>query len=357
MSEEKKYLSSVLETIENIGEGNETILDALSKISLNLEAEYDSIQLKSKERYEISFLGLSDDILDQFNKIDLDLSEIREQRPHFQPPKGHLASFDLNNGDILSQLGSLIRPCHICGKGVLKDELINEICFECHNKQELIKDKQHLIDPLTDEKLAPLLLRINELENEVRDLQSKLSQTTLGSLSRPLPPPIPVNVNNPPPSPPSLPPLNNNEVSDPIFLDFSTMSLGELKELSSDVLQQFSISQRNLYNNRLKELQNIERMSPEQREAYYLELEMEKNQRSTLEDFKNTIKNLEELGNPLFLKMKERAEGSAISGQGTFGNFNIKKIFTACFSCGATNEVLENESAVCQNCNTPLNLR
>ena len=140
MSEEKKPLSTVLETIENVNEGNNTILDALSKISLNLEVEHNSIQLQSKEGSEIPFLSLSEDILDQFNNIDFDLSEIQEQRPYFQPPKGHLTSFDLNNGDILSQLGSLIRPCHICGKGVLKDELINEICFECHNKKELFED-------------------------------------------------------------------------------------------------------------------------------------------------------------------------------------------------------------------------
>ncbi|WP_455463288.1 hypothetical protein [Candidatus Hodarchaeum mangrovi] len=356
MSEEKKFFSSVLETIDILEDGNETILDALSKISPNLEADNEFVQY-SKNKSETSFMSLSDDILDQFNNIDFDLSEIREQRPDFQPPKGHLTSFDLNNSDILSQLGSLIRPCHICGNGVFKDELINGICFECHNKKELIEDKVHLIDSVSDEKLAPLLLRIDELENEVKDLQSRLSQAALGSLGRPSSPPIPIYTNTPPPPPPSLIPLINNETADPTALDFSTMTLQELKEISLDVLQHFSISQRNLYNNRLKELQNIARMSPEQREAYYLEMELEKKRRSTLEDFKNTIKNLEELGNPLFLKMKERAESSVISGQGTFGNFNIKKIFTACFSCGATNEILEEESSVCQNCNTPLSLR
>ena len=359
MSEEKKSLSSVLETIVNLEEENENILDALSKIPRNLETENEFSQSPNKLS-ERTFMSLSDDFLNQFNNIDLSLSEIQEHRPDFQPPKGHLTSLNLDNSDILSHLGSLIRPCHICGKGVLKDELINGICFECHNKQELVEDKVHLIDPLSDEKLAPLLLRINELETEVKDLQSRLSQATLGSLNRFSAPPIPAYPNDPPPPPSSLTSFtlfNSYEGLDPTVLDFSSMNMQELKALSSDVLQRFSVSQRNLYNNRLKELQNIEKMSPKERDAYYLKLEKEKKHRSSLEDFKNTIKNLEELGNPLFLKMKERAEDSAISGQGTFGNFSIKKIFIACFSCGATNEIFEDESSVCRYCNTPLNLR
>ena len=69
---------------------------------------------------------------------------------------------------------------------------------------------------------------------------------------------------------------------------------------------------------------------------------------------KNSLKNLNESDNILYLKMKKQAEKSVLAGQGTLGNFGKKTIFINCHKCNTTNKVLEGKKTICKKCQTPL---
>ncbi len=326
----------------------DNILDRLSNFTI-LERSFSEI-----DRHSSSF----GNILDDLGRIEIDISQIQEQRPDFQPPRQQNLLVDtLETNDILSELGALIKNCRMCNKEILRHELINGVCFECHNKQELVQEKDHLIVE-QEFKFEPLLNRIRELESQVRDLRSKLEIPPFSNNLSILPPINSTPSSSPPPPPPPVPLVPFSISSSPLNdVDFSNMSLDELKSFSPQDLATLSLPQRNQFNLRLKELQDLEQMSPTEKAAYYKRKEQESVQASQISDFKNALKNLEELGNPLFTKMRKQAEESAISGSGTFGSFVAKSRFIPCYSCGETNELTENDEFICQFCQAPLSER
>jgi len=295
--------------------------------------------------------GVADNILDDLGQIEADISRIQEQRPDFQPPRRKALIFS-DSTDVLSELGSLFLNCRICNNGILKHELINGLCFECHNKSELVQEKEHLI--VEDEfKFEPLLNRIRELESQVRELRSKLdanlqSNTLFSS---------PTVHSTPPPPPPAPSAFNVTPVVESQDINFSEMTLEELKALNPILLGSLSLHQKNLFNTRLKELEELQNLTPSQKAEYLKRKEHESLQALHLNEFKNALKNLEELGNPLFAKMREQAEQSAITGYGTFGSFSKKTLYIPCYSCGDTNELEEDDEFRCKFCQAPLSER
>jgi len=354
LSDDRLYISQ--ETVKESEKSLENILDILDNLNIiqsdNSIPNSSSADLRNSSVKEKS----SNTVLDTLSEIETNLSMIKKQRPDFQPPRKPSSAIEINNIDVLSRLGTLVKPCKMCGTGVLKNELINGLCLECHNKKELAEDAQHLVDTKEEIPLAPLLKRIKELETLVKDLESKLN-STIQSSSTIRVPPRPSSYNIPPPPPPPSSQTQNHSSLDTRDLEFESMTLEELTSLDPSILENLSLLQRNQYNNRLKELQKLEKMSPQEREEYLKKKEQEKKRRSNLNELKDALKNLEELGNPLFLKMKAQAEDSVIVGQGTFGHLGPKKIFVPCFKCGATNELFDDEELICKYCNTSLDHR
>ncbi|MHA1972060.1 MAG: hypothetical protein ACTSW1_03635 [Candidatus Hodarchaeales archaeon] len=354
MPEDRLYISQ--ENVEKTHKTNENILDVLDNLNIIQPNSSNYTSTGSIDQHDQLVKESSfNKVLDTLSEIETNLNIIKKQRPDFQPPRKPSSAIEIDNIDILSQLGTLVRPCKMCGTGVLRNELINGLCLECHNKKELAEDTQHLVDVKSEIPLAPLLKRIKELETQIKDLESKLNSTIQSSPSIRVPPRPSSNV-PPPPPPPSSQTTQQSSI-DINDLDFEDMTLEELSSLNAEILENLSLSQRNQYNNRLKELQELEKMSPEERAEYLKKKELEKEQKSSLNELRDALKNLEELGNPLFLKMKEQAENSVIVGQGTFGHLGPKKIFVPCYKCGATNELFDDEELVCKHCGVSLETR
>ena len=115
--------------------------------------------------------------------------------------------------------------------------------------------------------------------------------------------------------------------------------------------------QRNQYNARLRELQQLEQMSPEEREEYRLHKKREEEQSSNLEMLQDSLKGLSESDNKLFKKMRKEADESILVGQGTLGKIGPRLMFIHCYNCNETNEIIEGGEAICKNCKSPLNKR
>ena len=338
-----------IKTIQGVtSETEDNILDRLGSFEIPEEVStHDTLQK-----------SVSSCILDDLGRIEADISYIQKQRPDFQPPRQQNLLIDISGAsNILSELGSIIKNCHVCNKDVLKHELINGICFECHNKQELVQEKDQLVSN-QEFKFEPLLNRIRELESQVRELRSKLDSTPFANNQQIIIPSPSSSSSSSPPPPPPVPLTDLSSSSSPRKdIDFSKISLDELKSFTPQDLGALSLPQRNQFNIRLKELQDLEQMTPSQREEYLKQKEQEAMLASNLNEFKNALKNLEELGNPLFAKMREQAEESALSGHGTFGIFEKKKRYVPCYTCGETNELKDNDEFICQFCQAPLNER
>lgn len=257
---------------------------------------------------------------------------------------------------VLYDLGEMFKVCGVCGKGTIENELISGVCYDCYRKGEVINAQNK---------------RIGELEAQVRNMESKLSApppqdymsdiiedilTTIrkdiehnlksmkshGSLTQVITPP--------PPPPPGIP----HEIPGNSDLNFSLMTLEELKQYSPDFLSELPISQRNQYNARIKELQLIIKMTPKQRKEYNRKKKKEEEQVAKLDELRNSLKNLPDSDNPLFLKMKHQAENSVLAGQGTLGNFGLKQIFINCHKCNTTNRILEGKKTHCKKCHALL---
>lgn len=263
-------------------------------------------------------------------------------------------------GDILSELDELDLPvttCQICGHQTLKDTLLAGICFECHTKQELIQDRVSQTKDSNEDALATILMkaviRISELEAKVGKLVEEKGVLIQEKHSQSDTPPVPPKVIVMPPPPP---PYSGNDSRLPGFSDikFSQMTLEELKEYTPEYLSELSLSQRNQYNSRLKELQLIEKMTPKQRKEYFLKKEKEQEQATKLDELRDSLKILSESNNSFFMKMKQQAEKSVLAGQGTLGNFGPKDVFVSCHKCNTTNKIKEGKEILCKNCHAPL---
>jgi Zn finger protein HypA/HybF involved in hydrogenase expression len=136
------------------------------------------------------------------------------------------------------------------------------------------------------------------------------------------------------------------------------MDLADLVNFTPEYLDSLSLTQRNQFRDRLKELQNLERMTPKQRKKYLEKKKREAEKLEKVSDLQDTLKNLEELANPLYMKMKKKAEGSVLSGKGTLGKFDDVNVYIHCHNCKNTNEVREDQTQpVCAFCGTSLETR
>jgi hypothetical protein len=98
-------------------------------------------------------------------------------------------------------------------------------------------------------------------------------------------------------------------------------------------------------------------MTLKQREEFLAKKKREKEHTTKLEDLKNTLMNLDESENSLFLRMKKKADKATLSGKGTLGVIDLKTVYLHCHNCNKTNEVTEGEDIKCKYCKEPLNLR
>ncbi len=262
---------------------------------------------------------------------------------------------------VFHELGEMFKVCSVCGEGTMEDEMLSGICYDCYRKGEVIHAQNR---------------RIGELEKQVRNMKSKLSTppprdymsdiideilTTIrqdiehnfksmkheaSSTQNVTPPP-------PPPPPAALGNVKNYQL-DGLDIDFSKMTFEELKQYTPDFLSELPLSLRNQYNTRQKELKLIKKMTPNQRKSYFRKKKKEQEQAALLDDLKNSLKNLSVSDNALFLKMKQQAEKSVLTGQGTLGNFGQKIIFINCHKCNTTNRIIESKKAMCEKCHAPL---
>ena len=159
----------------------------------------------------------------------------------------------------------------------------------------------------------------------------------------------------PPPPPPPQPIISDFvDITNLANKTFSKLTMDELKSFTHEILGRLSLQQRNQYTARLKELQLIEQMTPEE-QAEYLRKKEQKNQNSV--DRQSIIASLDDLSSPLFKRMREQAENSSLVGKGTLGVLESKEVFVHCYKCNNSNRIIENEDSVCKFCDSPFNQR
>ncbi|MHA1977859.1 MAG: hypothetical protein ACW98F_03455 [Candidatus Hodarchaeales archaeon] len=305
---------------------------------------------------------------------------------HDSPPnKSKLNPNDKRIQTALIELRRMFTICQNCGRRTLNDELINDVCYICHNQKELSNVEKELKESKNNQQLLKLISRLGELETQMKSLENKQQKLTskdylstvieeisgtvrdsitsnLNQLTSRIPtassPSSFKAVNPPPPPPPPGAISSSRHIPVPSanisHLQFAKLTFEELSAFSPQTLNSMSLDQRNKYTLRLKELQRLETMSPAEREAYLREKATFKQQHS---DKQSVISSLEDLSNPLFKKMKEQADKTVLAGKGTFGFFAEKKVFVYCHNCNNTSQVVEGEEATCEMCNSPLNTR
>lgn len=366
-----KELTTVSNALKNPFSNLESVLDKLGTIKDAIDQNSDQKTIGSPQQM----------------RTDLDSSaKIKNQK------KDKIISKDFFS-QVLTDLNSLFKGCEMCGKGTLSDELISGMCFECHTKLEFLDSEKTLVtEHNPNESLTPLLNRIGKLEEKInliekeynnlnhpkKEYMSDIISEILTTLRKDLKKEISIVKNSPsniissinptnqnfsvapPPPPPSSDssgrPTKYLQPSDIIFND---MNLKELENIPVEVLEELSISQRNLYNARIQELVKLNEMSPEEKKKYYEEREKKQKQKEKIDDFKSSLLNLSDSDNELFLKMKKRAEDSTLTGSGTLGKIHSIQKFLPCYNCGETNLVEEgsNQNQKCKKCDSLLNHR
>ncbi|MHA1220947.1 MAG: hypothetical protein ACTSQB_04370, partial [Candidatus Heimdallarchaeota archaeon] len=160
----------------------------------------------------------------------------------------------------------------------------------------------------------------------------------------------------PPPPPPPPQPIMSDfiDITNLANITFSKLTMDELRSFTHEILSRLSLQQRNQYTSRLKELQLIEHMTPEEK-AEYIRKKEQINKHSV--DRRSIVASLDDSSSPLFKKMREQADKSSLIGKGTLGVLESKEIFVHCYNCNNSNKVIENEEVVCNFCKSPLNNR
>jgi hypothetical protein len=346
----------------------------VSKVSDRLEQETIKKLTSVGSVLKNPFINL-EDILAQLGKLDQktlidkkvfekkhDFSTIgKEARKAVIKVEEDLNSSNESLTKVLYDLGEMFKVCGICGKGTLENEIISGVCLECYRKGEVIIAQNK---------------KIGELEAQIRNMESKINTTSSRDYMSDIIDEILTTIrqhiahdlnsikskfastsNAPPPPPPPIPPSSSVQYpKDQTSIDFSQMTLEELKQFSPEFLSELPLSLRNQYNTRLKELKLINKMTSKQRKDYFKKKKKEQEQATILDDFKNSLKMLGESDNPLFLKMKKQAEKSVLAGQGTLGNFREKTIYINCQKCNTTNRIVEGKKALCKRCRAPLRI-
>ncbi|MFW9904196.1 MAG: hypothetical protein ACFFFH_07690 [Candidatus Thorarchaeota archaeon] len=281
----------------------------------------------------------------------------REARKAVLTVEEELNSSSESLAKVLYDLGEMFKVCGICGKGTLENELVSGVCLECYRKGEVITAQNK---------------KIGELEQQIRNMESKIHNTPSRDYMSDIIDEILITIRkhiesdlksirnnfssspNAPPLPPSSNVGQDLKKQNNVEINFSRMSIEELKQFTPEFLSELPLSFRNQYNTRLKELKLISKMTPKQKKEYFKKKKKEQEQATKLDDFKNSLKNLSGADSPLFLKMKKQAEKSVLAGQGTLGSFGEKEIFVNCQNCNTTNKIIEGKNALCKTCHSPL---
>lgn len=334
-----KKLTSVASVLKNPFKNLEEILTQLGELDEDLQNKKVGEYEKELESYTVG------------KEARRALIAVEEE---YSNPSGSL-------NKSLSDLGEMFKVCGICGNGTMKDELISGVCFDCYREGELIHAQNK---------------RIGVLEAQIRDMETKLNNSSSRDYMSDIIDEILVTIRKdiehdlksiksdlsstqrilPSPPPPPKTNAQDNGIINSNDLDFSNMILAELKNYTPEFLSELPLSQRNQYNTRLKELQLIEKMTQKQKKEYFRKKRKEREQAANLDELRDSLKNLSESDNPLFLKMKQQAEKSVLVGQGTLGNFGLKEVFVNCHKCNTTNKIIEGKKALCKECRAPLRM-
>ncbi len=162
-----------------------------------------------------------------------------------------------------------------------------------------------------------------------------------------------IGATSPPPPPPGS--LLSQTVVSPgtmseLRTDFEEMSLDEINSLPPDFLEALSPLDRNRLQNRVKELRMIEKMTPDEREAYLLKKKQEKERTEAQEGLGSSLSAMLDDSDSLFARMRRAADDSQVTGTGTFGKFTTEYIYFYCFSCGKMNRSEEEFIDGCEYC-------
>ncbi|MFW9777337.1 MAG: hypothetical protein ACFFE8_00705 [Candidatus Heimdallarchaeota archaeon] len=274
---------------------------------------------------------------------------------------------------MLSDLASMVQSCRTCGRGAFQDELIDGMCESCIKQMSMVstgvdeglakrlKTLEAQIEEMKSKNANQGRISLNDIRREIlatirKDLRFEIQSVAKGMNANNHPPSQGISGVPPPPPPPQANSVNIASNLDEI--DFSSMNLVDLANFTPEFLDSLSLTQRNQFRDRLRELQQLERMTPKQRKEYHEHKKREAEEQAKFSDLQDTLKNLEELANPLFMKMKEQAEGSTLSGKGTLGRLDDVNVYILCHNCKNTNEVQEGkDQPVCAFCGTSLEMR
>ncbi|MFX1517421.1 MAG: hypothetical protein ACFFC6_14040, partial [Promethearchaeota archaeon] len=204
---------------------------------------------------------------------------------------------------------------------------------------------------------------LDDLEDRIMGAIGRVSRSIPMTVSSPTPPPIPRGTapGAPPPPPPVpgsiMPPQEGVPPGSMAKLrtDFEEMSMEEITTLPQDFLEALTPSDRNRLQERVKELKRIEKMSPEEREAYLTKKREEKEREEAAEGLGGSLTAMLDDSDSLFARMRQAADDSQVSGTGTFGKFTTEYIFFYCFACGKMNRIEDEETITnCEHCNAGL---
>ncbi|MFW9779321.1 MAG: hypothetical protein ACFFE8_10755 [Candidatus Heimdallarchaeota archaeon] len=166
-------------------------------------------------------------------------------------------------------------------------------------------------------------------------------------------PPIPSPRRTVPPPPPSTSALPSAILPDhELRNDFEEMTLEEIAALPQSFLETLNTSERNRLQERVKELRMLSIMSLEERTAYLLKKQEERERVEATEGLGASLSEMLADSGSLFARMRRVADDSGVSGTGTFGKFLTEFNYFYCFACGTTNRVEGDSASTCISCHS-----
>ncbi|MHA2294649.1 MAG: hypothetical protein ACXAEU_19730 [Candidatus Hodarchaeales archaeon] len=164
------------------------------------------------------------------------------------------------------------------------------------------------------------------------------------------PPPPPSGTGSLGPPPPGTTPQSSVAQSGTLKTDFEEMTMDEIKALPPDFLEVLTPTDKGRIQARVKELKTLAKMTPEQLEEYLEKKRKEKELEEASTGLGDSLKSMLGDQDSLFAKMKRAAEGSAISGSGTFGQFATDFIYSYCYSCCKSIRNEDEAAVECSYC-------
>ncbi len=245
-------------------------------------------------------------------------------------------------------------------------------------EQWVMFDIMSSLFPRLDAMSEHLLVEIQKIHTEQKekfkttagfldDLEDRI-MGAIGRVSRSIPMTIPSSTPHPTPgrrisgTPPPPPPPPGSVLSiqegvpsgsmAKLRTDFEEMTLEDITALPQEFLEALTPSDRNRLQERVKELKRIEKMAPDEREAYLKKKLEEKERVEAAEGLGGSLTAMLDDSDSLFARMRQAADDSQVSGTGTFGKFTTEYVYFYCFSCGKMNRSEEEETiSNCIHCN------